>query len=483
MDLNLHPSWEKHLSSEFKASYMQKLMTFLEKEEKAGKKIYPPKKNVFEAFRLTSFDDVKVVIIGQDPYHGEGQAHGLCFSVQKDVKVPPSLVNIFKELKDDLGIEIPQHGCLENWAKQGVLLLNNVLTVEEGKAGSHHQKGWEKFTDKVIDVLNKEKDSLVFILWGSPAQKKAKTVDEKKHLVLKSVHPSPLSVYRGFLGSKPFSQTNKYLKTKGLKEISWTLAILFFLTSCLPSFDRSVLNFEIKDKTIALQENGTPFEVLKARVLTPHCIGCHKGASTEAGIAKWVKSGRLYGSVKEGKMPKNKAPLGERELSIIQKYMESLPKIESAEFKLLKEKILTPHCIKCHKAMTEEQGLAKYIKKENLEASPLYVSIKEGRMPKKASPLLAPELKIVRDYLTSLESDRFLAFKKKILIPHCISCHKEYEFETGVLDYVAPRRPEESKLYQEVEMGRMPQEGELLTPEELEEVKKYILGTKPISFF
>lgn len=223
MNFQLEKSWKPYLAQELDKPYMQELFSFLEMEKKSGKEVHPDEEQILEAFRLTPFSEVKVVLLGQDPYHGPGQAHGLCFSVNKDVKIPPSLVNIFKELKDDLGITIPPHGCLESWARQGVLLLNNVLTVETGKAGSHHQKGWEKFTDKVIEVLNGEKENLVFILWGNPAQKKASKVDEKKHLILKSVHPSPLSVYRGFMGSKPFSQTNAYLKKKGLKEIDWRI--------------------------------------------------------------------------------------------------------------------------------------------------------------------------------------------------------------------------------------------------------------------
>ncbi len=223
MDLALDKSWEDHLGQELHSPYMKELLAFLKQEQKADKKIYPPIHNIFEAFRLTPFNQVKVVILGQDPYHGPGQAHGLCFSVNKNVKIPPSLVNIFKELNNDLGLIPPEHGCLESWACQGVLLLNNVLTVEDGKAGSHHQKGWEKFTDKVIEVLNREKDNLVFILWGSPAQKKASRVDETRHKIIKSVHPSPLSVYRGFIGSKPFSQANDYLKEKGLSEINWQI--------------------------------------------------------------------------------------------------------------------------------------------------------------------------------------------------------------------------------------------------------------------
>jgi uracil-DNA glycosylase len=223
MNFQIEESWRPYLEGEFKKPYMAELLSFLDTEKRAGKEIYPDEDEVFEAFRLTPFSQVKVVILGQDPYHGAGQAHGLCFSVKRGVKAPPSLVNIFKELKDDLGIEIPDHGCLESWAQQGVLLLNTVLTVEVGKAGSHHQKGWEKFTDKVIEVLNQEKENLVFILWGTPAQKKASRVDETRHLILKSVHPSPLSVYRGFMGSKPFSETNKFLKAKGLPPIDWTI--------------------------------------------------------------------------------------------------------------------------------------------------------------------------------------------------------------------------------------------------------------------
>jgi uracil-DNA glycosylase len=222
MKFKIEQSWRPYLEAEFEKPYMQELLEFLKKEKAEGKAIYPSEDKIFEAFRLTPLNKVKVVILGQDPYHGKGQAHGLCFSVQKDIKIPPSLVNIYKELKSDLGIEPPAHGHLESWAKQGVLLLNTVLTVEDSKAGSHHQKGWEKFTDKVIEVLNTQKN-LIFILWGSPAQKKAAKVDETKHLILKSVHPSPLSVYRGFSGSKPFSQTNAYLKKNNLGEIDWSI--------------------------------------------------------------------------------------------------------------------------------------------------------------------------------------------------------------------------------------------------------------------
>jgi uracil-DNA glycosylase len=221
-DFKLEKSWKELLGSELKKTYMSDLRTFLVQEEKAQKTVYPQSQDILAALNLTPFDQVKVVILGQDPYHGPNQAHGLCFSVKPGVKTPPSLVNIFKELKDDLGITPPTHGCLDAWGKQGVLLLNNVLTVEDGKAGSHHLKGWEQFTDKIIELLNEKKENLVFILWGSPAQKKAQKVDSKKHFIIKSVHPSPLSSYRGFFGSKPFSQTNTYLNSKGIKPINWS---------------------------------------------------------------------------------------------------------------------------------------------------------------------------------------------------------------------------------------------------------------------
>lgn len=222
-EIALEDSWKKYLAPEFEKPYMQELKSFLVAETNSGKIIYPPGKDIFSALNLTPFDKVKVVIIGQDPYHGEGQAHGLCFSVRKGIKIPPSLVNIYKELEDDLQIKPASHGYLEDWTHEGVLLLNNVLTVEASQAGSHHGKGWETFTDKIIEILNKEKSNLVFILWGSPAQKKAASVDAKKHFIIKSVHPSPLSSYRGFFGSKPFSQTNHFLKSKGLAPIDWTI--------------------------------------------------------------------------------------------------------------------------------------------------------------------------------------------------------------------------------------------------------------------
>lgn len=222
-DIKLEESWKKLLSEEFEKPYMKELRSFLLSEAQNGKIIYPQGQDIFAALNLTPFDQVRVVILGQDPYHGPGQAHGLCFSVRKGIRPPPSLVNIFKELQTDVGVKAPDHGCLENWAKQGVLLLNNVLTVEDGRAGSHHLKGWEEFTDKIIQLINDQKENVVFILWGSPAQKKAARVDTKKHFVIKSVHPSPLSSYRGFFGSKPFSKANHFLSSKGLSPIDWSL--------------------------------------------------------------------------------------------------------------------------------------------------------------------------------------------------------------------------------------------------------------------
>jgi uracil-DNA glycosylase len=223
-EIKLEKSWKKRLGTEFEKPYMEKLKHFLVEQKKAGKNIYPPGPKIFAAFDATPFDKVKVVILGQDPYHGPGQAMGLSFSVPDGVRLPPSLRNIFKELHDDVGAKIPKNGNLTKWAHEGVLLLNSVLTVEEGKAGSHQGKGWEQFTDAAIHHLAEEKENLVFILWGSYAQKKAAFVDHKKHLVLESVHPSPLSSHRGFFGSKPFSKTNKYLDSKGIKPIDWTLA-------------------------------------------------------------------------------------------------------------------------------------------------------------------------------------------------------------------------------------------------------------------
>jgi uracil-DNA glycosylase len=219
----LEESWQKVLGGEFDKPYMQALRAFLRGEKDKRKVIYPKSSNIFNAFALTPFDAVKVVIIGQDPYHGPHQAHGLCFSVQDGVKPPPSLVNIYKELQTDLGIHRPNHGHLEHWAKQGVLLLNSVLTVEQGLANSHQGKGWEQFTDRAIAVLNEQKSHLVFILWGSYAQRKGSIIDPTRHCVLKSVHPSPLSATQGFFGSKPFSKTNQYLQAQGKSIIYWHL--------------------------------------------------------------------------------------------------------------------------------------------------------------------------------------------------------------------------------------------------------------------
>ncbi|MDX8387857.1 MAG: uracil-DNA glycosylase [Ghiorsea sp.] len=221
--IKLEPSWKQRLSHEFEQEYMLSLRHFLKDELDAGKVIYPPAENWFSALNTTTFEQVKVVILGQDPYHGPQQAHGLCFSVQPEVAIPPSLRNIYKELVDDLGITAPEHGCLLSWARQGVLLLNSVLTVESGQAGSHQGKGWEMFTDKIIQRISDEKEHVVFMLWGGYAHKKGKVIDADKHLVLKQVHPSPLSAYRGFLGCKHFSQANSYLEKHGSKSIDWSV--------------------------------------------------------------------------------------------------------------------------------------------------------------------------------------------------------------------------------------------------------------------
>jgi len=216
-------SWSDVVASEKQQSYCKEVISFVERERAAGKTIYPPTSDVFNALAFTPFSQVKVVIIGQDPYHGPNQAHGLCFSVKPPTPPPPSLVNIFLELKNDLGIERPKHGDLESWARQGVLLLNAVLTVEEGKPGSHANKGWERFTSKVIEELNARTEHLVFLLWGSYAQKKAEFVDRRKHLVLTAPHPSPLSAHRGFLGCTHFSQANAYLARHHIEPIEWRL--------------------------------------------------------------------------------------------------------------------------------------------------------------------------------------------------------------------------------------------------------------------
>jgi uracil-DNA glycosylase len=220
MDVKIEQTWKERLQAEFEKSYFVKLIEFI-KEERNQHTIYPPGPLIFNAFDKCSFNDVNVVIIGQDPYHGPGQAHGLCFSVNDGVKHPPSLQNIFKEIKEDLGKPIPASGNLERWAKQGVLLLNATLTVRANTAGSHQNKGWEEFTDEVIRRVSEEKSEIVFILWGAYAQKKGSIIDTKKHLVLKSAHPSPFSAYNGFFGNKHFSKTNEYLKSIGKQEIEW----------------------------------------------------------------------------------------------------------------------------------------------------------------------------------------------------------------------------------------------------------------------
>lgn len=222
-ELKLADSWKHQLSQEFAADYMLKLRQFLLQEKAAGKQLFPPGKLIFNALNSTDFDAVKVVILGQDPYHGPGQAHGLCFSVEAGVRVPPSLLNIYKELNADTGFIIPSHGCLTPWAEQGVLLLNAVLTVEAGRAASHQGLGWEQFTDKIIQLLNQELEGIVFILWGSYAQKKGAMIERSRHLVLQSPHPSPLSASRGFFGNRHFSRSNEYLLAKGKSTIDWQL--------------------------------------------------------------------------------------------------------------------------------------------------------------------------------------------------------------------------------------------------------------------
>ncbi|WP_017906225.1 uracil-DNA glycosylase [Pseudomonas asplenii] len=221
--IKLEPSWKQALRDEFDKPYMAELREFLRQEHAAGKQIYPPGPLIFNALNTTPLDQVKVVILGQDPYHGPGQAHGLCFSVQPGVPTPPSLVNIYKELQRDLNIDIPNHGYLQSWAEQGVLLLNTTMTVERGNAASHANRGWQFFTDRIIEVVSERQDKLVFLLWGAHAQSKQKLIDSTKHLVLKSVHPSPLSAYRGFLGCGHFSRTNKFLEQNGLAPIQWAL--------------------------------------------------------------------------------------------------------------------------------------------------------------------------------------------------------------------------------------------------------------------
>lgn len=222
-DIKLHPSWREPLGGEFDQAYMADLKRFLLAERERGKRIFPKGSEWFRALDLTPLDQVRVVILGQDPYHGEGQAHGLCFSVQPGVQPPPSLVNIFKEMESDLGIKPARHGFLEHWANQGVLLLNSVLTVEMGQAASHRDRGWERFTDAVIREVNAKDEPVVFLLWGSYAQKKAAFVETSKHLVLKAPHPSPLSAHSGFFGCRHFSKANAFLESRGLPPIDWAL--------------------------------------------------------------------------------------------------------------------------------------------------------------------------------------------------------------------------------------------------------------------
>ena len=216
-------TWTDVIGQEKEKPYFKHILQQVHQERLAGKTIYPPQDEVFNAFKYTAFDEVKVVILGQDPYHEEGQAHGLCFSVKPGVETPPSLVNIYKELHDDLGCYIPNNGYLTKWAEQGVLLLNTVLTVRAHQANSHRNIGWEEFTDAAIRVLNAQNRPIVFILWGRPAQMKETMLNNPKHMILKAPHPSPLSSYRGFFGSKPFSKTNSFLRENGLQEIDWQI--------------------------------------------------------------------------------------------------------------------------------------------------------------------------------------------------------------------------------------------------------------------
>lgn len=220
MNVDIEPSWKEQLQTEFDKPYFAQLAAFV-KQEYATHSVYPPGKLIFNAFNQCPFNKVKVVLIGQDPYHEPGQAQGLCFSVNEGVTFPPSLNNIFKEIESDIGTPVPKSGDLTRWAKQGVLLLNATLTVREHEAGSHQRRGWEEFTDAVIRTLSDKRENLVFILWGSYAQGKSSLIDSKKHCVLRSAHPSPLSAYRGFFGNHHFSQTNDYLRSKGIEEIKW----------------------------------------------------------------------------------------------------------------------------------------------------------------------------------------------------------------------------------------------------------------------
>ncbi len=219
----LESSWLAELREEFEKPYMRDLGDFLRREKQYGKRIFPPGKEIFNAFEYTPLDQVKVVILGQDPYHGEGQAHGLSFSVKPGVRVPPSLQNIYKEIHAELGLPIPSHGYLAHWAEQGVLMLNSVLSVECAEAGSHQGKGWEQFTDRIIELINRQRHNVVFLLWGSYAQRKGAIIDTERHCVLKAPHPSPLSAHRGFFGCGHFVATNQYLEAEGESPIDWQI--------------------------------------------------------------------------------------------------------------------------------------------------------------------------------------------------------------------------------------------------------------------
>jgi uracil-DNA glycosylase len=221
--VQLEASWLAHLEPEFDKPYMRELAGFLRREKRAGKRIFPPGEEIFSAFQHTPLDAVKVVILGQDPYHGEGQAHGLCFSVRPGVPVPPSLQNIYKEIHAELGYPVPGHGDLTHWADQGVLLLNSVLSVECALAASHRGKGWERFTDRVVEVINREREGVVFMLWGSYAQRKGAMIDGARHCILRAPHPSPLSAHRGFFGCGHFVAANEYLRCRGQTPIDWRL--------------------------------------------------------------------------------------------------------------------------------------------------------------------------------------------------------------------------------------------------------------------
>ncbi|MCB1672774.1 MAG: uracil-DNA glycosylase [Gammaproteobacteria bacterium] len=221
--IRLHESWKDQLMAEFQQPYMQELRAFLAEQKSLGRTVYPPGPLIFNALNSTPFERVKVVILGQDPYHGPGQAHGLCFSVNPGVQVPPSLQNIVKELQTDLGLPRPSHGCLSSWAEQGVLLLNAVLTVENGRPASHQGKGWERFTDAVVERINSGREHVVFLLWGAYAQRKGAIIDSRRHLVLKAPHPSPLSASRGFFGCRHFSRANAYLEANGQQPVDWSL--------------------------------------------------------------------------------------------------------------------------------------------------------------------------------------------------------------------------------------------------------------------